>query len=71
MKTIEKRIYYVSAWERGCFLPYSWECDVLASSISEARRIGVAVLEQKGLIERRRIHKTSIIESGRQIWTQA
>jgi hypothetical protein len=61
MKIIEKRVYYVSACER---LGNWWDCDVLASDIREARRVGVAVLEHKGLINRRRILKTDICETG-------
>lgn len=61
MKIIEKRVYYVSACER---LGNWWDCDVLASNIREARRVGIAVLEQKGLIAKRRILKTDVCESG-------
>ena len=68
MKTIEKRIYNVSARDSVCPRT-SWDVDVLASSIREARRIGVAVLEQKGLINRKLIYRTSVYESGTQVWT--
>jgi hypothetical protein len=68
MKTIEKRLYNVSA--RDCVCPRtSWDVDVLASSIREARRIGVAALEQKGLINRKLIYRTNVYESGTQVWT--
>ena len=61
MRIIEKRVYYVSACER---LGNWWDVEVLAESIREARRVGVAILEQKGLIARRRILKTDVCESG-------
>jgi len=64
-KLTEKRVYQVEVREKQ---NSSWEVDVIASSVRDARRIGVEVLELKGLINRRNIKRTGVYETGTTVW---
>lgn len=65
-KLAEKRVYQVEVIEKQS--NSSWGVDVIASSVREARRFGVEVLEFKGLINRRNIKRTGVYETGTTVW---
>lgn len=66
MGLTEKRVYQVEVSEIQSST--SFEVDVLASNTREARRVGIEILEKKGLINRRNIKRTGVYETGTTIW---
>lgn len=64
----EKRLYSVNAVERDAWSSDGWDVEVLASNISEARRVGVAALVKLGLIRKQAIKRTSVIEYVRDVF---
>ena len=69
MGAIQRRqIYEVSVYE--CYPSgrlNSWTDVVVADSIREARRLAVQALESDGLINRHKIYKTSVFETGQRV----
>ena len=60
-------IYDVGAYEKNSTAGWL-SARVAADSINEARRIGVDVLELKGVLESRKILRTEVIDTGVSIW---
>lgn len=51
-----KQIFIVTVYDYN----YDWEFTVVASSISEARKIGVMAAEEEGLVKRQNIRRTDV-----------
>jgi len=60
-------IYDVGAYEKNSTAGWV-SVRVAADSINDSRRIGVDTLELNGLIERRKILRTDIIDTGVSVW---